>query len=357
MTGESQHRGKQGHRGGHHEQHGQRRADGQPTDERHADQEQPEQGDHYGATGEQHGPPARVDRVHHRVLGIATFVQTLAVPGADEQRVVDAHADADQRRDLRSERRNVQDSGEQIYEREADPDAEDRGHDGHAHREQRAERDQQDDDGGENPDRLARGLRLLREHRAAQLDLEPRRVCILGDRSHVRCKVERDVVRPHVEQDFRVRNPAPLSDEAGARGFVRRRDADDVRFLAQLREDGFDLASHIGRVDVAGPTHSEDEIAGVAFARELAFEDAERAVRFGTGQRERLEQVAPDRLAEHADDDECDDPPDDHASAAAVAPRGQASEHGPSLCALYRAADRRSAAITRTDPGPTRSSS
>ncbi len=270
-------------------------------------------------------------------------MQTLAVPGADEQRVVDTDTDADERRDLGRERGDVQDSREQVDEREPDPDSEQRGHDRHAHRQQRAERDQQDDDGGEDPDRLARGLRLLGEHRAAEFHLQPRRIRVLGDRAHVRCEVERDVVRLHVEEDLRVRDLSVARHEAASGRLVRRCHAHHVRLGAQLREDRLDLASDVGRIDVTGPPHSEDEVAGVALPRELAFEDAERAVRFGTGQRERLEEVAPDRLAEHADDDECDDPADDHTSTAAIAPRGQAAKHGRSLRALRRSADQCSA--------------
>src|SRR5204863_245289 len=83
--------------------------------------------------------------------------------------------------------------------------------------------------------------RLLREHRAAELYLQARRVCVLGNGAHIRREVERDIVRLHVEEDLGVRDLAALRDEAVARRVVRRRHADDARLLAQLREDRLDL--------------------------------------------------------------------------------------------------------------------
>ena len=88
--------------------------------------------------------------------GSSAFVQRLAIARADEQRVVDPDADTDHRRDLRRERRNVGEPGEQRDDGETDADAEQRGHDREAHREHRTERDQQDEHRGEDADRLAR---------------------------------------------------------------------------------------------------------------------------------------------------------------------------------------------------------
>ena len=222
------------------------------------------------------------------VLGIATLVQTFAVPGADEQRVVDADTDADQRCDLRGERRNVQDSREQVDEREPDPDAEQRGHDRHAHRKQRPERDQQDDDGGEDPDRLARRLRLIGEHRAAELYLQARRVRVLGDGAHVRCEVERDVVRLDVEEDLRVRDLAVASDEAASGRLVRDVTLTTCGSLRNFAKTGSISFRTAGELTSPDPRTLEDEFAGVALACKLTFEDAEGTVGLGTGQREGL---------------------------------------------------------------------
>ena len=175
-------------------------------------------------------------------FGVGAVVERLAVARADEQRVVDADADADHRGDLRRERRNVEHAREQVHDRESDPDAEQRGHDRQTHREQRPERDQQDDDGREDADELARGHRLLGEHAAREFDAQQVGVGVLRDRAHVRREIERHVVRLHVEEDLGVGDLAVLRDEARAGRVVRARDADDVRLLAQLVEDRLDLA-------------------------------------------------------------------------------------------------------------------
>ena len=52
------------------------------------------------------------------------------------------------------------------------------------------------------------------------------------------------------------------------------------------------------------------------------------ALRFGTGQRERLEQIASDGLPQHADADECDDPGDDDDAPSPIAELSELSEHG-----------------------------
>ena len=97
-----------------------------------------------------------VSRASTTAPRVAALVQALAVPGDDEQRVVDAHADADHGGQLGAERRHDQPGGEQGDDGEADADAEQGGEDRQAHGEHRAEGDEQDDDGGEDADGLAR---------------------------------------------------------------------------------------------------------------------------------------------------------------------------------------------------------
>ena len=293
---EPEHRGKEGDGGEHHEQDGKRCADCEPADERHADEEQAEQRDHDRATGEQHGPAARVDRVHDGLFGVEALVQRLAVPGADEQRVVDADPDPDHRGDLRRERRDVQHSREEADDREADADAEQRGHDRQAHGEERAERDQEDDDRRENADELARGHRLLGEHAARELDLHDVGVRVLRDRPHVGRKIDRHVVRLHVEQDLGVGDLAVLRDEPAPGRLVRARHAHDVRLLAQLREHRLHRLPDFGIVDRTVAARFEHHVAGVTAARELLLQHVERRLRLRARQRERLQEVAADRL-------------------------------------------------------------
>ncbi len=72
-----------------------RRTDRQTLDELHAHEQQAHQRDDDGGAGEQHrttrGVDGDADRLAHRVTG----VQLLAIAGDDEQRVVDADAEAD----------------------------------------------------------------------------------------------------------------------------------------------------------------------------------------------------------------------------------------------------------------------
>ena len=125
--------------------------------------------------GEQHGPPGRVDRGDHRLLGIEAGLEGLAVAGDDEQRVVDAHADADHGGQDGGEGLERVDVGEQLDDRQPDGDAAQRHHDGQRHGQHRPEGDEQDDDGGHDADQLTRGQWLalgLLDELTAEVDLE-----------------------------------------------------------------------------------------------------------------------------------------------------------------------------------------
>jgi hypothetical protein len=71
-------------------------------------------------------------------------VEALPVSGDDEEGVVDADAQADHRRQQWGEGHDVHVSGQDHKPRQADAQAEQGGEYREAHREQRAERDQQD---------------------------------------------------------------------------------------------------------------------------------------------------------------------------------------------------------------------
>jgi hypothetical protein len=79
----------------------------------------------------------------------------VAMLGDQEQRVVDAHAQADHGRQRRPDRWDGQDVAEQADEAERGGQAEHRGDDRHAHRHQAAEGEGQDQHGGEQADDLA----------------------------------------------------------------------------------------------------------------------------------------------------------------------------------------------------------
>ena len=108
-----------------------------------------------------HRPSRRVDRGDHRFFGVEARLESLSVAGDDEQRVVDAHTDADHRRQRRGEALQRIHVRQQTDDGKPDRDTGQRDDDGQHHREHRPERDQQDDDRGEDADPLARQRRPL----------------------------------------------------------------------------------------------------------------------------------------------------------------------------------------------------
>ena len=89
--------------------------------------------------------PAVSTRVHDAAFGIEPGREVLAVSRDDEQRVVDADAEADHRHRRGGEVGHVDDGAHAQHDRDTGADAEQRGADRQAHREHRAEREQQDD--------------------------------------------------------------------------------------------------------------------------------------------------------------------------------------------------------------------
>ena len=156
------------HRDGHHQGHGGTHA----ADGREAGEEEAEDGDDDGGAGEQHGLAGGGDGGAGGVLDAHALVEVLAVPGDDEQRVVDAHAEADHGAEDQGELRDVQEGGEHADAGGADEDAEQRRHDREPHRHHRAEGDQQHDDGDADADQLAARVLLRQEGEGAgELDL------------------------------------------------------------------------------------------------------------------------------------------------------------------------------------------
>ena len=101
LAGKANQRGQQRDGRQHHHQHADRAGHSQPADEGETDDEQAEQRDHHGDAGEDDGATGRVDRLHDGLLRLHAIVEVLAVPGDDEQGVVDADADTDHGCDLR----------------------------------------------------------------------------------------------------------------------------------------------------------------------------------------------------------------------------------------------------------------
>ena len=77
VAGESDEGRKQRDAGHHHDQHGDRRGRRQATDERQADDEQPEHRDHHREPGEDHGPARRIDGADDGFLGLHARMETV----------------------------------------------------------------------------------------------------------------------------------------------------------------------------------------------------------------------------------------------------------------------------------------
>ena len=104
------------------------------------------------------------------------LVEAVAEAGEDEERVVDADAEPDHQRQLRRELGRVEDVGAERDQAEADAEREQRGEDRQAHRDDRAEGEQQDHDRREQADH-ERGVAFFfgadfLDRLAAELDLE-----------------------------------------------------------------------------------------------------------------------------------------------------------------------------------------
>src|SRR6185312_14157358 len=101
----------------------------------------------------------------------------VAMAGDDEQRVVDAYTEPDERGQGRREGRDVDRVGEQAGDAQPAPEGQHGGEEREQRGPQRAERDGEDERGGDEADELARAaarlLAGLLDAAAAELDLEP----------------------------------------------------------------------------------------------------------------------------------------------------------------------------------------
>ena len=102
-TDHSQQRGHQGDGCGHGDGDGQGTGNGKALQEVHADQQQTEQRHDHRAAGEHDRPATCAHRGGDRTVHIASRGELCSVPGDHEQRVVDADAESDHRRDGRGE--------------------------------------------------------------------------------------------------------------------------------------------------------------------------------------------------------------------------------------------------------------
>ena len=148
---------QQRQRGDDRERDRDRGRDRDAVQEADAEREHPEHRDAHDHPREQHRPARGVDRLDHGFLAAQPSQQALPIPGDDEQRVVDADPEPDQQRQLVAERRHLDHVGQQADHGDAGPERQAGGHERQRHRQQRAEHEEQDDAGGEDPEREAAG--------------------------------------------------------------------------------------------------------------------------------------------------------------------------------------------------------
>jgi hypothetical protein len=236
-------------------------------------------------------------------------VELLAVAGDDQQRVVDADTEADHDPQERGEVGDRQHLAQQGDDRGSEADAEQCDTDGQAHGEDRAEGDDQDDDGERQPDGL--GLRLLElpEDEPAHLDAE---TVDLGGVAEDRVADlagpgELDVVG-HL--DVGVGDPARLGPlgryllrTLTAVGALDGRDVVELcRLLEQALHGGLDLGSFDA---LFGLEDDRPHHAG-PLAAEVVVEDVEAGLGLDVGEVE----LVPERVTDRAGYGE---PEDEHA--------------------------------------------
>ena len=162
-------------RGDDHRADGDRGGEAELADERHADHQQAGDRDHDDHARRDDGGARRRGGLGRRVAFGVTRRGLFSVARDDQQRVVDAGAEAEHHRDDAGERGEVERRLERREQDLAGHDADQRADERHGHRRERVEEDRQQDEGDRDADELADRERLLRgevDEHAALLDLD-----------------------------------------------------------------------------------------------------------------------------------------------------------------------------------------
>ena len=264
-AGEHQERRKERERSREHEQTRERSGDRDAVEEADAEREHAQQRDHDRGAGEEDRATGRVHRQSRRRPDVAAVLAVgVAVAGDDEERVVDADAEADHQRELGGEVGHVDEVAAEPDHAEPGAEAEQRGHDRQAHREN-------------EPKLISRRssrLRARRASRARSSRSAPARSP--GRRARPEGAGERprspglitrlvaaalaDVSRVLVERDGGEADRAVTGDRPRA---VRAGHAHDLRELRDPRQHRLDRRTHrgVGQLAVAGLQH---DLVGVA---------------------------------------------------------------------------------------------
>jgi hypothetical protein len=315
-AGQRQHRRQQRDGRQHGGEHGDRAGIAEGRHQRDAGHPQRQQGDDHGAAGEHDGAARGRHRPGDRLVPLDAVAQLVAMLGHQEQRVVDADAQADHGRQRRPDRGDVQEVAEQADEAERGGQAEHRGDDGLAHRHQAAEGEGQDQHGGEQADDLAAlGRRLGQDAAqvAADGDLDARLPRGGGGGEDRAGELLGDVAVGDVEQDGREGGLGVLAHQSrgGVGERVRRRG--DVWRLGQRLVGGLDRLL-VGRVgDLALGDVEDDRAAAVLLRREAIGQQVGRLLALGPGQAQVVAGLGADAPDHQLDDDDQTEPDrDDH---------------------------------------------
>ncbi len=226
---EREQRGQQRHGGPDGQHHREGRGDRHAVEEAEPQDQHAEQRDADGGSGEHDGAARRRDGVPRRVVHGQSAPQPSAVPGDDEEGVVDPDAQTDEHAEHRREVGDGHDVAEQHGARVGRADGDESGGDGQQAGRERTEGEEEDDRGDGHPHGLAQmeGGRSGRDGGAAELDLEPLPRGLLrgvGDRP---CLPGRDVTRPVVEGHRGVGGASVGADLPRGRRSVRAGDVAD----------------------------------------------------------------------------------------------------------------------------------
>ncbi len=273
--------------------------------------------------------PAVPMAIDTAVRGIAAVGEFGTVPSDDQQRVVDAHAEADHRGDRTRPFGHVDDVGEQASGGEADTDAEQRRGEREAHRDQRPERDQQDDRSDEQSWPLgadAGGLGVV-DRLAGELDLHTIGTCRGSQVDHLGCDIDRELCAGAVELHSGVAGRAVRRHLASAIRIPRCDDADDVRHLSNTFDQWFGDGKDAGRCHaIVVVDDNGDRVAGLR--RESLVEKLDGGLRVRSGRQEVLLVLAAERRCRDVDRDQDEDPRSDDDATMLEGPGGDALQHG-----------------------------
>ena len=259
------------------------------------------------------------------------LVEVLPEPRDDEQRVVDADAEADHRDEDRGDRVDVGQAGEDEQQEERGQQRDDREHDRDERRDERAEDDEQHDDRREQAEQLGGSLLDRRELRlAVVLDRHPGRLDRLADGVlHGDDLVPVGVLDRLVELRLGVGDTAVLRERVRAERVADAREA-GIAILRlelgrpELRHGLLDRRLALRGVEPLPLGRGEDDVEdGALLGREALLDQVGRPLGVRARDLELVAQAAADR------GDECDQDDDDAEPRPEDAPRMRGAAPGP----------------------------